>query len=98
MEANGTSNGNGIGNSNGTAPTGNHKFVYTVVENKNGGKSFWVKIGVAFTNRDGSLTVRLDALPLNGTMQVREPAAWEDRRPELASAGSTQRHVSEAFA
>ena len=95
MEANGTSNDNG------TAQPANHKNVYTVIDNKNGRKPFWVKIGAAFTNRDGSFTIRLDALPLNGTMQVREPAVWEDRRPELASTDSgsgTQRHVSEAFA
>ncbi|MCC7537528.1 MAG: hypothetical protein IT379_14990 [Deltaproteobacteria bacterium] len=48
------------------------KVVYTVVE-RPGGKSFWVRIGAAFTNRDGSLTVRLDALPTNGTLQVRDP-------------------------
>lgn len=50
------------------------KVVYTVVER--GGpdaRSFWMRVGSAWVNRDGSLTVRLDALPVNGTLQVRDP-------------------------
>lgn len=46
------------------------KFVYTVTEK--GEKSFWTRIGVAFPNRDGSLTVRLDAVPVNGMLQIRD--------------------------
>lgn len=46
------------------------KIVYTVTEK--GDKSFWTRIGAAFTNRDGSLTVRLDAVPVNGMLQIRD--------------------------
>ena len=35
------------------------------------GKSYWIRIGAAFTNQDGSETVLLDALPVNGRMQIR---------------------------
>lgn len=58
----------------------NKKAVYTVIEREGGeGKrSFWVRIGAAFTNRDGSFTVKLDALPVNGMLQVREWPARED--------------------
>ena len=72
------------------------KDVYTVVDTKSG-KAVWVKIGAAFTNKDGSINVRLDALPVNGTLQVREPQVWEDRRPDGASAPLPLR-PSEAFA
>jgi hypothetical protein len=58
------------------------KAVYTVID-RGQGKSFWVRIGVGFTNRDGSLNLRLDAIPVNGSLQVRE---WSDppsdRRPD----------------
>ncbi|MEO8874853.1 MAG: hypothetical protein ABI461_04630 [Polyangiaceae bacterium] len=54
------------------------KLVYTIVERKDG-KSFWTRIGAAFTNRDGSLTLKLDAIPIGGTMQVRD---WEPRDGE----------------
>ena len=46
------------------------KHVYTFTER--GERSFWTRIGAAFVNRDGSVTVRLNALPLNGTLQIRD--------------------------
>jgi hypothetical protein len=63
--------------------TKNMKSVYTIVDR--GGKTFWVRIGVGFTNRDGSLNLRLDAIPVNGTLHVRD---WEpyDRRPDASDA------------
>lgn len=46
------------------------KIVYVVT--KRGEKSFWTRVGVAFTNRDGSLNVKLEALPINGELQIRD--------------------------
>lgn len=62
----------------------NMKSVYTVID-RGQGKSIWVRVGVGFTNRDGSLNLRLDAIPVNGTLQVRP---WEpiERRPDAADA------------
>lgn len=42
------------------------------------GKDFWVKIGSVWKNRDGSLNIKLDALPLNGKLQVRKPRERDD--------------------
>ncbi len=54
--------------------------VYAVVERKEGMKPFWLKIGAAFQNRDGSLTLVLDAFPTaTNRLQVREPRDWEAR-------------------
>lgn len=47
------------------------KGVYTIVEREGLDKSQWVKVGVAFENRDGSFNVRLDALPTNGLLHIR---------------------------
>jgi hypothetical protein len=67
------------------------KMVFTVVE-RAPGKSFWTRIGLGFVNRDGSLTLRLDAIPTNGTMQVRD---WQpvdgERRPHEADAETPTR-------
>ena len=41
--------------------------------------SSWVKAGSAWVNRDGSLNVYLDVLPLDGKLHVRE--ALERREP-----------------
>lgn len=35
-------------------------------------KSIWIKIGVAFVNKDESLNVVLDAIPLHGKLHIRE--------------------------
>ena len=48
------------------------KIAYTVVEREKDGRQFWVRVGAAFVNRDGSLNVRLDAMPVNGKLQIRE--------------------------
>ena len=55
------------------ANTKTMKVVFTVVE-RSPGKSFWTRIGVGFVNKDGSMNLRLDAIPINGTIQVRD---WE---------------------
>ncbi len=47
--------------------------VYAIPESKDGEKSYWPKIGVAFPNRDGSIAILLDALPLGtNRLQIRE--------------------------
>ena len=50
------------------------KDVFTVVEDpKDQSKAYWNRIGNAFVNRDGSLKVRLNALPVNGELVIRDP-------------------------
>ena len=57
------------------------KIVYTVVEREKG-KSFWVRIGVGFENQDGSLNLKLDAVPVNGQLQVRDYEPERDAKPK----------------
>ena len=47
------------------------KDVYTIT--KNGEKSYWHKIGRAHVNKDGSLNIYLNALPMNGELNIRDP-------------------------
>jgi hypothetical protein len=53
--------------------------VFTITDRERDGKtaSYWLKVGVAFRNKDGSLNVYLDALPVNGRLQLREPNGRE---------------------
>lgn len=51
--------------------------IYTVVEKPGMQKGIWLEIGVAAENRDGSIRGKLDCLPVNGTIQIRE---YEPRR------------------
>ena len=46
------------------------KTVYTIVEQ--GGRCSWRRLGVGFVNADGSIDVKLDALPQNGALQLRD--------------------------
>jgi hypothetical protein len=53
------------------------KIAYSITER--GGKSFWNRIGVAFTNSDGSLNVKLECLPVNGEIHIRDYVPSEER-------------------
>ncbi len=57
------------------------KDVYTIIEKEGYEKSFWVRIGSAFENRDGSQTILLDALPVNGKLHLRDRKKKEANGP-----------------
>lgn len=61
------------------APT--HRLFH-VRDGKPGGKGFWTEVGVAFTNRDGSLSLILNLLPPDGRLQCR---TVEDNAAERAA-------------
>ena len=48
------------------------KDVFVITEREGQDSAFWSKIGVAFVNRDDSLNVILDAIPLTGKIHIRE--------------------------
>jgi hypothetical protein len=52
------------------------KVAYVITERND--KTYWNRIGVAFTNKDGSINVKLDALPTGGTLQIRDYEPRED--------------------
>jgi len=55
------------------------KLAYTIVQRDKDGRKFWVRVGAAFVNRDGSLNVRLDAMPVNGELHIRDYQPLEKR-------------------
>lgn len=58
------------------------KAVYTIIEDEKLDKAIFRRVGVGFVNRDASLNVVLDALPVSGRLHIRD---WEARRePEVA--------------
>jgi len=46
------------------------KIAYTT--NERNGRTFWNRIGVAFLNKDGSMNVRLESLPVSGELHIRD--------------------------
>ena len=65
------------------------KVVYAIVER--GARKHWLRIGMAFVNRDGSLNVRLDAVPLSGQLHIRD-------NPRATSARTARTSASPAAA
>jgi hypothetical protein len=57
----------------GKEANGKRLAVYAINEKEGERTAWWQKIGVAFTNRDGSIAIYLDALPIGtNKLQIRE--------------------------
>ncbi len=56
--------------------------VFAIIERKDTTKpAYWMRVGTAFTNRDGSLSLYLDAFPVGSNkLHVREPRPWDETR------------------
>lgn len=59
------------------------KGVYTIVRRPGLAKPLFLRIGAAFVNHDNSLNLKLDALPVNGELHIRDqaPNDWPRRTP-----------------
>jgi hypothetical protein len=55
---------------------------------KKGGGTFWMRTGSAFTNKDDSINVYLDAVPKNHQFQLRE--LTEEELARKSSYGDSQ--------
>jgi hypothetical protein len=51
------------------------------VRESGNGKSFWTRIGAAWTNKDGGFTVQLDCVPLDGRL-VCQPADKAEKKAD----------------
>lgn len=60
------------------ANSNDNKQVFALTER--GEKTYWTRIGAAFTNKDGSISVTLDALPVSGRLQIRDQEDREERQ------------------
>jgi len=47
--------------------------VSTVINDTEGGKDRWTNVGVAFKNESDTITVLVDALPVNGKLILHKP-------------------------
>jgi hypothetical protein len=50
----------------------NSKMKLAYVITTRNGKHFWNRVGVAFVNNDGSINVKLEAMPVSGEIQIRD--------------------------
>ena len=70
---------------------GKRYTVFSIRKAERGDASVWTRAGNAFLNKDGSLNVYLDVLPMSGVLHVREAVEERQRadgtqheRPELS--------------
>ncbi len=67
--------------------------VLSPTKNEKSGKTYWVKCGAAYPNRDGSTNIYLDTLPVNGKLQIRE---LDDRDLQRMADGQNRSQVADA--
>jgi len=59
--------------------------IYTIRERQGLEKPYWMRVGIAFMNRDGSFNLHLDATPLDGKLHMRE---WQEEAPASVGTGA----------
>ena len=66
-------------------------IAYNVIEKPGLTNRIWMRVGIAWLNRDGSINVVLDALPLGGRIQLREDDRERRAEPRGAMSIAAQR-------
>jgi hypothetical protein len=69
---------------------GKRLTVFSIREGKNGLGKVWTRAGNAVVNKDGSLNLWLDVLPLDGVLHVRQTAEKQDNAPSESPAPEAQ--------
>ena len=72
------------------------KIAYVITERE--GKHYWNRIGVAFVNRDGSLNVRLEAIPVKGELQIRDYVPKDEAVGPALRSTNGNGHATETLA
>jgi len=49
-----------------------------IIEKNGDGDDYWQRVGSAWTNKDGSINLSMNALPLNGKLRIRVPKSDEE--------------------
>ncbi len=81
-----------MNDSNGGAPK-RPLAAYAIIDRKDK-PPYWLKLGAAFTNRDGSMTLYLDAVPIGtNRLQIREQRVWDEARPGNGNAAAVEAEV-----
>lgn len=63
--------------------------VLTAIERRDGGGTFWMRVGSGFTNRDNSVNIYLDVIPKSFQIQLRELDEEDLRKREPRATNGT---------
>ncbi|MBK7579060.1 MAG: hypothetical protein IPI67_02540 [Myxococcales bacterium] len=73
------------------------KVAYVITQRN--GKNHWTRIGVGFVNRDGSINLKLEAVPVTGELQIRDQVPRDQPLTIVSTdGGKNGRHESGALA
>lgn len=73
------------------------KVAYVITQRN--GKNHWTRIGVGFVNRDGSVNIKLEAIPVSGELQIRDQVPRDAQLTVLpAKNGQNGQATTEALA
>ena len=73
------------------APARKRLAAFQIIEREGLEKAIFSRVGTAFVNKDGSLNILLDAIPLGGKIQVREErdrGEWAQKRTGALAASA----------
>lgn len=71
------------------------KAVFTIIEGENLTKPIFRRIGTGFVNRDGSLNIFLDALPMNGKLHIRDAIPYTKGGKEKPKSPDDKKEVDD---
>jgi hypothetical protein len=57
--------------------TPTHK-IFSIRNRGEGKKASWTEIGIGFTNKDGSLNLTFNCIPVDGKCQIRKVEQWKN--------------------
>jgi hypothetical protein len=72
------------------------KIAYVITQR--GTQKYWTRVGVAFVNKDGSMNVKLEAIPVTGELHVRDYVPREDGAGTTLLGKKNGNHIEEGFA
>lgn len=75
-------------------PRGRMFKVLSPIERKDG-TTYWMKLGIGYPNKDQSVNLYLDALPLNHKLQLREMEEEDFAPRKRKDDGAPQRALNE---
>jgi hypothetical protein len=71
------------------------KIAYVITQR--GTNKYWTRVGAAFVNRDGSINVKLEAVPVSGEIHIRDYVPRDEHEnPALLKKGGNG-HTEEGF-
>jgi hypothetical protein len=71
------------------------KIAYVITQR--GTNKYWTRVGAAFVNRDGSINVKLEAVPVSGEIHIRDYVPRDEHESSALLKKGGNGHAEEGF-